>query len=137
VALSVAAGVVTLRVDAASLRVVCARQGERDAPEVLSARDHAKIEKNIREDVLASGRFPEVLFRSTAAAPRGDGWEVTGDLSLHGVTRRVAAQVRRVEGWWVAEVTLRQPDYGIKPYSAMLGALKVQPDVKVVVRAAA
>ena len=32
---------------------------------------------------------------------------------------------------------LHQPDYGIMPYSAMLGALKVQPKVKVVFSAPA
>jgi hypothetical protein len=34
----------------------------------------------------------------------------------------------------VGEVTLHQPDYGIKPYSAMLGTLKIRPDVKVRIR---
>jgi len=31
----------------------------------------------------------------------------------------------------VAEVPIHQPDFGIKPYSAMLGALKVKPDLVV------
>ena len=58
-----------------------------------------------------------------------------------------AAQARRPgRSWWrniidlygaadilVAEVSLHQPDFGIKPYSAMLGTLRVKPDVTVVV----
>ena len=32
---------------------------------------------------------------------------------------------------WVAELKLHQPDFGIKPYSAALGALKVKPDILV------
>jgi hypothetical protein len=31
----------------------------------------------------------------------------------------------------VAEVKIHQPDFGIKPYTAALGALKVKPDVLV------
>jgi hypothetical protein len=31
----------------------------------------------------------------------------------------------------VARVRLHQPDLGIKPYSAMLGTLKIQPGVAV------
>lgn len=135
--LTVSGGVVSLRVEAASLRVVCARQGDQDAPGVLSDKDRAKIEKNICEDVLDARRFADVTFRSTKAEARGEGWWVEGDLSLHGVTRRISAEVKRQGAHWVAEVSLHQPDYGIKPYSAMLGALKVQAGVKVVVRAAA
>jgi hypothetical protein len=31
----------------------------------------------------------------------------------------------------VAEIKLHQPDFGIKPFTAALGALKVKPDVVV------
>jgi hypothetical protein len=37
----------------------------------------------------------------------------------------------------VSEVRVHQPDFGIKPYSAALGALKVQADVTVKVSAPA
>jgi hypothetical protein len=30
---------------------------------------------------------------------------------------------------WVTDLKLHQPDFGIKPFSAALGALKVKPDV--------
>ena len=33
-----------------------------------------------------------------------------------------------------ADVTLQQPDFGIKPYKALGGALKVKPEVRVSVR---
>jgi hypothetical protein len=128
---------VSLRLDASSARVLCARQGAQDAPNVLSDKDRAKIERTIREEVLDSKRYPEVAFRSTRVEPKPSGYTVEGDLSLHGVTRRISAEVTRAAGRLVAEVELHQPDYGIKPYSAMLGALKVQPKVKVVFSAPA
>jgi hypothetical protein len=38
----------------------------------------------------------------------------------------------RAEGdRWVAEMNIHQPDFGIKPYTAALGALKVKPEVMV------
>lgn len=38
-------------------------------------------------------RHPEASFESTSVAPDGDGWIVTGDLTLHGVTRSVELEL--------------------------------------------
>lgn len=38
-------------------------------------------------------RYPEMTFASTAVRPDGEAWVVTGDLSLHGVTRPVELQL--------------------------------------------
>ena len=56
---------------------------------------------------------------------------ITGELSLHGVTRPLAITARHVGDRWVADVPLHQPDFGIKPFSAFLGSLRVKPDVRV------
>ena len=50
---------------------------------------------------------------------------------LHGRSREIT--LKRT-GDDEAEVTLHQPDYGIKPYSAMFGALKIKPDIRVRLR---
>ena len=34
---------------------------------------------------------------------------------------------------WNAKVVLDQRKYGIKPFSAMLGALKIKPEVEVII----
>jgi hypothetical protein len=48
------------------------------------------------------------------------------------VTRPVAVEARRApQGGWEAQLTLEQPDYRIKPFVALLGALKVSPTVVV------
>ncbi|MBW1758625.1 MAG: YceI family protein, partial [Deltaproteobacteria bacterium] len=54
-----------------------------------------------------------------------------GTLQLYGKSRSIQTSVRATGGRWVAELKLHQPDFGIKPFSAALGALKVKPDVLV------
>jgi polyisoprenoid-binding protein YceI len=124
---------VTATFDARSLRVVCAQKNGTDDPGALSAGDKHKIEETLAKDVLESRRFPEIRFISTAVEPdpRGEGHLVRGDLTLHGVTREISFTARTLGGVRVAEVTLHQPDFGITPYRAMLGALKLRPDVRV------
>ncbi len=121
---------VRARFDPASLRVAAAfRDGRPVAgPTAAERRD---IERTAATTVLHADRHPEIRFESTAVTPRPDGWEVRGQLTLAGRTGPVVAEVRRQEGRRVAEARLHQPDFGVKPYSAMLGGLRVKPDVVV------
>lgn len=48
-------------------------------------------------DFLDVERYPELKFRSTRVVPRGkNAADVTGDLTIHGVTRRITVPVRLV-----------------------------------------
>lgn len=100
------------------------------ATSALSDSDKRKIEKTMADDVLDSRRHGEATFRGKAE-PAGDSYRVTGELSLHGRSRPLTVVGQRRDGRHVFEVSLHQPDFGIKPYSAMLGTLKVKADVKV------
>lgn len=115
-----------------SLRVLHAIRDGRDDPAALSASDRQKIENNIVEDVLAARRYPSIRFVGRARPGEGNRSEVEGELSLHGKTQPLRVWVSTVGERWTAEVTLSQPDFGIKPYSAMLGTLRIRPDVRVV-----
>lgn len=86
------------------------------------------------DEVLESRRFPEVNFRSTQVEVRGEGYQVAGLLKIKGVERPLTAQVKPEGEGWLLEVPLHQPDFGIKPYSAMLGALKLKPGLRVRLR---
>lgn len=108
----------TATFDAASLRV-------ESAGGPLPRQFYGEIEKNIREDVLRSAKFPVVRFEASSV---GD-TEIVGQLTLCGVTR----EVRLPRKGNVVEYSLDQRDFGIKPYTAMLGTLKVKPVVKVLV----
>jgi len=117
--------------DARSLRVVGAVRDGVVAFGALSDADKRTIEQNIVRDVLHTERYPEIRFVSEAAQARGDVLDITGTLTLHGGTRTIVVSARQAGRGWTAEVRLHQPDFGIRPYSAMLGTLRVQPDVTV------
>lgn len=119
------------RFDAGSLQVVCAMRGGVDALEDLASTDKRRIEESIVREVLEAGRYPEIRFVSTSATACGDELAVTGLLALHGRARELVVDVRRSEGAWVAVANVHQPDFGIRPYSALLGTLRVRPDVAV------
>jgi polyisoprenoid-binding protein YceI len=84
--------------------------------------------------VLRASRFPTVEFRSTSVGRDGERARIEGQLTLHGVTRPLVAEAVADASDWRAEVRLDQRDFGIKPFSAMLGTLRVKPDVLVRIR---
>jgi YceI-like domain len=112
-----------------TLKVVSPRRDGRDDAGLLPTRLYEEIEKNARDDVLQTKKYPSARY----AAVVGDG-EVAGQLTLHGVTREVRCKRSQTATHEVAEAWLDVRDFGLKPYSAMLGTLKVQPRVQVVVR---
>lgn len=128
-------GSVEAAFEAASLRVVCAMRDGAENPGGLSDRDKRTIEGYVREDVLHSRRYPKITFRATSVEPDDDEegvHRIEGDLTLHGRTRQIEARVRLEGDRLVTRVRLHQPDFGITPFKAMLGTLRIQPTVDVV-----
>ena len=119
-----AAPAILARFDAASLRTTGA----------ISPGDARKIERDAGEAVLAARRFPTIEFRSTRVVVDGDRARIDGALTLHGVTRTLGVDAVADASAWRAEVRLDQRDFGIKPFSAMLGTLRVRPEVLVAIR---
>jgi polyisoprenoid-binding protein YceI len=117
--------------DAASLRVLHALRDGVALPDVLSDADRRSIEDSIRRDVLETTRYPEIRFRTTRVRDVEDGYDVMGKLALHGEVRDVTLPIRRIGDRWIGSVSLHQPDFGIRPYRAFLGAMKVRPEVLV------
>lgn len=127
---------VRLVADARSLRV---REGSGGA-KALSDSDRADIEKNMHNKQLLTDRHPEIVFESTSVSnvsapePPATG-TLQGQLTVLGRSSPVSVDVS-VEpsngGYRVtASGVVRQTDWGIKPYSAFLGALKVKDEVDV------
>lgn len=117
--------------DATSLRVVCAMTNGTESKGALSASQKREIEGNIVRDVLAARDFPEIRFKSTAVEDEGDGFRIKGQLALHGKRKSVAVLVRKEAKSYVVTARVHQPDFGIRPYTALLGTLKVKADVDV------
>ncbi len=130
VTLDLAAGTVDALIDAASITVVCAREGDRDAPGALSEADRRKIDGALRDDVLRVQRHPTVRVRARFARD-GDRVTLDGALTIASVERPLRVEARLDGGRWCVEHTLDQGDFGIKPFSALMGALKVRRDVTV------
>jgi polyisoprenoid-binding protein YceI len=56
-----------------------------------------KRDQHVRSpDFVSAKEFPTISFRSTKVARKGDGWAVTGDLELHGVTKSLTADAVEV-----------------------------------------
>lgn len=103
----------------------------------LTDRDKREIGVTARK-VLAVDRFPEATFTATTFQPGTDGagGTISGTLSLAGRSGPLQLQVSPAgSGRYRATATVRQTDFGIKPYSGFLGALKVRDTVEVEVEA--
>ena len=100
----------------------------------LSDKDRTEIPKNIDEKVL--GGQP-ISFRSTdAQLADGKILSATGELTMAGDTHPVSAQLSvGSDGHVTGTIPLTQSEWGIKPYKAMMGALKVKDQVDVVIDA--
>lgn len=118
---------VVVSVDADSLEV---REGV-GGVKPLTDSDRAEIHRNIRDKVLHTDRYPEITFRSTRIDGTPGGFDIEGELTIMGTTRPVrisaAAEGNEVRG----TATITQSEWGIKPYSAFLGALRLADEVEI------
>ena len=113
-----------------SLRVIDAVQGGRLRPGTLSAQDKATIDRHMAHDILEAASFPKVEFHSDSVDFReGGAYGVRGRLQLHGHERPMHFTVTRNGEQLVAEITLRQTDFGVRPFRAFAGALRIQPEL--------
>lgn len=98
------------------------------APEKLVATSNALRSLDAR-------RFPRITFRANAVEPTDHGYRLTGTLGIRDRSREcvVDLHVEDLDDSWVlsCEVVVRQSEFGIKPYSLMLGAIAVEDDVTV------
>ncbi|MER7543111.1 YceI family protein [Actinomadura sp.] len=92
----------------------------------LTDQDRADIRRNLRK-ILDTGRYPEVVFVSTAI---GEDF-VEGDLTIMGRTKPVRIRASRDGDRVRGAATVTQTRWGVKPYSAFFGALRLADDVEV------
>jgi len=117
-----------LAADATSLRVVEGTGGM----QALGADDMANIHQTIDDEVLGG---QDISFRSTRLEPESGGSRIRaeGDLTLAGETHPVAVNLAVGDaGRLSASAVVTQSAWGMKPYSALFGALKVKDEVVVV-----
>jgi hypothetical protein len=99
--------------------------------QALGEDDKAGIKDTIDEEVL---KRSAIEFRSTAIEPEPDGerLHVDGELELLGNVRPLQFELRIApDGTLSGAAKVKQSDWGIKPYSALFGTLKVADEVTV------
>ena len=117
--------------DARSIGVVAALRGKAEDRGALTEDDRRSIDAVVATDVLRVDQHPEIVFRSIEVSHLDSGVHVDGEVTLLGRRKRVGFVVQRAGDFLWAEVVLYQPDFGITPYSALLGTLKIKPHVTV------
>jgi polyisoprenoid-binding protein YceI len=100
----------------------------------LGDEETASIEQSMREEVL---KGTPIAYRSTRVAADGNGaLHIDGELELNGRSAPVAFDLAMSGGRLRGAATVTQTAFGMKPYSALFGTLKVLDDVRVEVDAA-
>jgi len=125
-----------LRADLTSLEVLDAEGGVTP----LTPVDRSVIKRNAAKS-MKSQEHPDAVF-SCVKVGVGDSLEATsGDMTLSGslaIAQKstpfdVTLHARLVDGVWKLNTTciVRQSDFGIKPYSLMVGAVRVGDEVSI------
>jgi len=118
---------VTLTIEVDSLKV---REGT-GGLKALTHADRADIKTTICEKILLTAEHPGITFTSSQVTGTPDAFQISGDLTIMGQARPVtvfgAVEAGRIRG----HATVTQSRWGIKPYSAFAGALRLADDVTV------
>lgn len=105
----------------------------------VSDKDKQEIESKMRNEVLETGQFANITFKSTniSASQTAEGQyaiQIWGDVTLHGVTKSIwfkgqmsmTGNTLRSKGAFA----LRQSDFKIKQVSVAGGTIKVKDELK-------
>jgi len=112
--------------------VIDARQMKVLDPKLSPDKRQQVQDRMLGPDVLDPVRYPQITFASTHVDGAGQTeFLVTGQLSLHGVTRPISARVRKENGRYVGTCILKQRDFGITPISIAGGTVKVKDELKI------
>jgi len=121
-------GSAELTVETDSLEVLRGDGGVRG----LSGAERALVRSNALKSLSAS-RFPQIRYHAEDIEKTEDGYRLTGALQIRGASRDHVIEMRTEDlgdSWRMSlESTIRQSDYGIKPYSLLMGSVQVADEV--------
>jgi polyisoprenoid-binding protein YceI len=102
----------------------------------VSGKDLQKIMQEATRNMLAADRFPAITFQSSTVESTGNGtYQVMGTLTIRGISKPAKLAVTAMtsgksqltfEGGSVVRLT----DYGLKPPSAVLGAIGTKNEMQ-------
>jgi hypothetical protein len=120
-----------------SLRLEGVVKGDRVDPSALSAGDQKKIVQTATYELLKVGHFPAAELEASVDRVR-DGLEIRGTLTMLGQRRALPiVKAERIGGQIIAALTIEPSRWGIRPYRAMAGALRLKDRVDIEVAAEA
>jgi polyisoprenoid-binding protein YceI len=119
---------VTVTVDAGSFEV---REGA-GGIKPLTDSDRGSIQRTIQEEILNTAQYPTISFRSVQVEGTPESFAVAGELTIKEETRPVTVHGSMTGDDSVqGTATVVQSQFGIKPYSAFFGALRLADQVVV------
>ncbi|MGY4709380.1 YceI family protein [Mycolicibacterium sp. CBM1] len=117
-----------LVVDVDSLQVIKGEGGVTP----LSGPEKSVVRANALK-ALDVKKYPQIRFATETIATSTAGYRLDGAVEIHGTSRPcdVDLAVEDAGGIWTmsAEVSLVQTDFGVKPYSLLMGTMKVADEV--------
>jgi len=100
----------------------------------LSGTEKVLVKSNAMKS-LDAGRYPEIRFAADTIEKTDDGYRLTGKLHIRGKSRKHVIDLRTEDlgdSWRMSvESGVRQTDYGVKPYSLLMGSVRVTDEVSV------
>lgn len=119
-----------LTVDVNSLDVLHGEGGVK----ALSGPEQALVRSNALK-ALDAKHFPRITFEAEDIEKSSEGYLLSGSLQIHGKSRTQVIELRTADlgdTWGMStEAAVRQSDFGVKPYSLLMGSLKVADEVTV------
>jgi hypothetical protein len=109
-----------------SFSVLGAIIDEKPSPKTLTASDRNKIEQTVHREVLKTRRYPKAELSGCII----DG-QLEGTLTLCGMSAPVNGPVTSMNARATGSVEIKPSIWGIKPYSALFGTLKLKDRVRI------
>ena len=127
---------VTASLQAASLRIDGVMKDGRLLRDQLSTSDRDKIRDNLLGGVLHAAEHPEVRFVGRTAS-REPPFTLMGELTLRGTSQPFRTVLTLEGSRLIADVEMVPSQWGIKPFRALGGTLRVQDRVRLRIDASA
>ena len=99
--------------------------------ESLDTRNEKRDQHLKSPDFFNAKQFPAITFKSSKVEGSGDNYKITGDLTIHGVTKPVTVDFKRgpdgkggqgkTVGGGEARITIKRSDYDMKFMAGPLG----------------
>jgi polyisoprenoid-binding protein YceI len=97
----------------------------------LTDGDRADIKNTLAGKILNAARYPVITFTSRQVSGTAEAFRIEGDLTIVGVTQPVTVEGQVADGRMRGGAVVVQSRWGIRPYTAFLGALKLRDEVDV------